>query len=137
MSYDPALLDTDILNEIFKARHSQVIAHAANYLSQHQQFAISAFTYYEVVRGLRFKHATTKLAEFEQLLQMVLIYPIDGGVLERAADLWVAGRASGMPHSDADLIIAATAMENGRILVTGNTHHFNWIPSLRVEDWRR
>jgi hypothetical protein len=34
------------------------------------------------------------------------------------------------------LIIAATALETGRALVTGNTAHFGWIPALTIEDWR-
>jgi predicted nucleic acid-binding protein len=54
----------------------------------------------------------------------------------RAADLWADGRNSGHPRDDADLIIAATALEAGRVLVTGNTQHFAWIPGLRLADWR-
>ena len=34
-------------------------------------------------------------------------------------------------------IIAATALEHKRVLVTGNTAHFSWVPGLRVEDWRQ
>jgi len=31
----------------------------------------------------------------------------------------------------------ATAIETGRVLVTGNTPHFSWISGLRIEDWRQ
>lgn len=62
--------------------------------------------------------------------------PISEPVLELAADLWVSGERGGHPHRDADLIIAATALENGRVLATGNTTHFAWITGLTVEDWR-
>jgi hypothetical protein len=41
------------------------------------------------------------------------------------------------PHADADVLIAATALEHGRVLVTGNTAHFSWIPGLAIEDWRQ
>ena len=34
------------------------------------------------------------------------------------------------------LIIAATALETGRVLVTGNTAHYAWISGLTLEDWR-
>ena len=37
---------------------------------------------------------------------------------------------------DADLIIAATALEHGRTLATGNAAHFSWINGLNLEDWR-
>jgi predicted nucleic acid-binding protein len=38
--------------------------------------------------------------------------------------------------TDADLIIAATAMEHRRVLVSGNTDHFAWIPGLVLDNWR-
>jgi predicted nucleic acid-binding protein len=58
-------------------------------------------------------------------------------VLERASDLWVIGRRQGLAPKDADLIIAATALEHGRELATGNAPHFVWIPGLTLADWRQ
>ena len=49
---------------------------------------------------------------------------------DRAGDLWAFARQHGHPHGDADLIIAATALESQRVLVTGNSDHFAWIPGL-------
>ena len=43
--------------------------------------------------------------------------------------------ASGTPLADADLLIAATALEHGMTLVTGNTKHFARIPGLQLENW--
>jgi hypothetical protein len=50
---DEALLDTDILSVIFKAKNPQVLNVGRQYLAQHQRFAFSAITLYEVIRGLR------------------------------------------------------------------------------------
>ncbi len=133
---DAALLDTDILTEFFKGQNAVVRGRADAYLQTHGRFAISAFTYYEIVRGLRFKDASTKLKAFDGLCQGVQIFSVVGGVLNQAADLWVAGRKGGHPHRDADLIIAATALEHGRTLITGNTSHFQWIPELQIDNWR-
>jgi predicted nucleic acid-binding protein len=133
---DAALLDTDILNEVLKQRNSQVVAHASAYLQAHGQFAISALTRYEVIRGLRDANATTQLSRFAVFCQNTLILPITNAVLDRAADLWVAARQGGHPRSDADLIIAATAVEHGLVLVTGNTPHFAWVPGLTLANWR-
>jgi tRNA(fMet)-specific endonuclease VapC len=36
---------------------------------------------------------------------------------------------------DADILIAATAIENNAGLVTGNERHFRRIPDLHVENW--
>ena len=33
-------------------------------------------------------------------------------------------------------LIAATALETGRVLVTGNTAHFAWISGLSLANWR-
>lgn len=57
-------------------------------------------------------------------------------VLERSANLWVKARRGGHPRYDADLIIAATALEHGRTLATGNAAHFSWINGLDLDDWR-
>jgi tRNA(fMet)-specific endonuclease VapC len=133
---DAALLDTDILTEFFKGQNAAVRQHADAYLQTHGQFAISAFTRYEIVRGLRFKSASSKLKAFDALCQGVRIYPVTSEVLNRAADLWVAGRTGGHSHRDADLIIAATALVYGWSLITGNTSHFQWVPGLQIDDWR-
>jgi tRNA(fMet)-specific endonuclease VapC len=131
-----ALLDTDILNEVLKQKNPHVVKNAAEYLQQHQQFAISSIAWYEVVRGLREKGATRQLQRFERFCQHSLIHDVTTSVLDRAADLWVLARKGGYSGRDADLMIASTALEHGRVLVTGNTGHFTWIPGLTVENWR-
>jgi tRNA(fMet)-specific endonuclease VapC len=132
-----ALLDTDILSELLKQKNAAVVAKAAAYLAQHGQFALSALTRYEITRGLREKGATAQLQNFEAFCRHSLVLPLTDGVLDRAADLWVLAGLQGKPRSDADLFIAATTLEHGRILVTGNTAHFSWIPNLTLEDWRQ
>ena len=41
----------------------------------------------------------------------------------------------GKKIGDMDMFIAATALEENLILVTGNTDHFERIPGLRIENW--
>jgi tRNA(fMet)-specific endonuclease VapC len=41
----------------------------------------------------------------------------------------------GMKIGDMDMFIAATALEEDLILVTGNTEHFERIPGLKIENW--
>lgn len=132
-----ALLDTDILNEVLKQKSANVIQNASKYLQEHQQFSFSSMTRYEISRGLKFKNATRQLQNYSIFCDHSVVYQISDAILERASDLWVAGVSSGHPHNDADLIIAATALEFGFTLVTGNTKHFSWIPRLTVEDWRQ
>lgn len=133
---DPALLDTDILSEVLKRRNSLALERADEYLASHDRFTFSAITAYEVIRGMKATRASRQLAQFTKLLATSDVLPISLPVLMRAADLWAEGHLGGHPHNDADLIIAATALEARRILVTGNTSHYAWIKGLQLADWR-
>jgi tRNA(fMet)-specific endonuclease VapC len=133
---DLVLLDTDILSEIIKLRHKRVLQQALAYENTHGQFAFSAMTRYEIIRGYRAQNATTQIHRFAIFCQRARVLAVTDNIFDRAADLWVHGRRGGSPHEDADLIIAATALEYGRVLVTGNTTHFAWVPGLKLEDWR-
>ena len=131
-----SLLDTDILNEVLKQKNPRVVKRAADYLQQHHQFAISSIAWYEVVRGLREKGATKQLQRFDRFCRHSVICDVTISVLDRAVDLWVLARQGGYPGRDADLMIASTALEQGRLLVTGNIGHFIWIRGLAIENGR-
>jgi len=131
-----SLLDTDILSEFLKQRNPVVVRNAADYLAKYQQFAISAMTRYEVMRGLKDKRAVRQLKKFDEFCRNAEVLPITDEILDRTSDLWVEARKGGHPSRDPDLIIAATALEHGRVLVTGNTSDFHWIQGLTVENWR-
>jgi predicted nucleic acid-binding protein len=133
---DASLLDTDILNEVLKQKNANVVGHAADYLSQHGQFAMSSISRYEVLRGLKEKNAAAQLVRFQTFCAKTLVLPIKDEILDAAADLWVIARRQGLTPKDADLMIAATALHHGRTLVTGNTAHFSWVPGLTHENWR-
>jgi tRNA(fMet)-specific endonuclease VapC len=64
------------------------------------------------------------------------IVPLSDAIFDRAAELWVGTHAAGRPKKDADLLIAATALEHGLTLVTGNSTDFSWIVGLTLNDWR-
>jgi tRNA(fMet)-specific endonuclease VapC len=133
---DAALLDTDILSEILKQKNPLVASVGSRYLIEYGRFAPSAITFYEVFRGLRVKKARRALGEFNTVAANSDVIAISIPILLRAADLWAEARRGGHPRGDADLVIAATALESQRILVTGNTAHFDWIQNLELADWR-
>jgi tRNA(fMet)-specific endonuclease VapC len=133
---DSALLDTDTISEILRRRNPNVAKNATDYLTHHSEFAFSAITHYEIVRGLLWRKAARQIAAYRQFAARSAVLPTSAEVFERAAELWAEGRDTGSPHRDADLIIAATALIHNRTLVTGNTVDFAWIPGLTIANWR-
>lgn len=132
----PALLDTDTLSEILKAKDPQTLKKARNYLAQHGRFTFSLITRYEILRGLKAKRARTKLVDFKRFCRVSEILPLTDPIIGQAADLYADLKRRGQLISDADLLIAATALESGRVLVTNNVAHFQRIASLQVASWR-
>ncbi len=133
---DASLLDTDTLSEILKKRNAAVMAKAASYLKQHGQFTFSAFSRFEIRRGYIDKRATQQIAKFDSFCGHSKVLPITDGIFDEAALLWSQARQGGHPRSDADLLIAATALQHDLVLIAGNVRHFAWMPRLRIEDWR-
>jgi tRNA(fMet)-specific endonuclease VapC len=133
---DESLLDSDILSEFLKEKNPRVSEAARLYLAEHQRLTFSAVSLYEITRGFLATRATSGLARFAQLVDESEVLPVSIPVLERAATLWSEAYRRGRPRGDADIIIAATALESNRVLVSGNTAHFTWIPGLTVMDWR-
>ena len=60
----------------------------------------------------------------------------DDETMEKFGELKAKAEAAGRRVDDADVIIAATAMRHGALLVTGNTRQFSRFDGLEIEDWR-
>ncbi len=136
MPQPAVLLDTDILSELLK-QHPLVLQRARAYLAEHEWLAFSIITRYELLRGLKAKQARTQEAAFRLLCQASFILPLTDQVVERAATLYGDLHRQGTLLPDADLLIAATALEAQRTLVTNNLAHFQRIPHLFIDNWKR
>jgi tRNA(fMet)-specific endonuclease VapC len=113
-----------------------VDAHAAAYLAVRYELTFSLVTKYEILRGLKQKRAAVQLVQFEDLCRASEIIAVGDAHVERAAQLWADAHDRGLPRRSADLLIAATALHNGYLLGTANTKHFDWIPGLKLVNWR-
>jgi len=132
----PALLDTDTLSEVMKGRDPQVRQHAQRYLARHSCFTFSIITRYEILRGLKAKEATRQIAAFEERCRQSIVLPLTDEVIVQAADIYADLYRQGQLISDADILVAATALVHGLVLITGNTAHFGRISGLCIESWR-
>jgi tRNA(fMet)-specific endonuclease VapC len=131
-----ALLDTDTLSEVIKGRDPLVAQRAQKYLQTHKRFIFSIITRYEILRGLKAKGALQQIAFFEERCRESRILPLTDAVVGQAAEIYADLHRSGRLISDADILIAATALTHDLTLVTENAGHFERIAGLRVESWR-
>jgi len=81
-------------------------------------------------------YRANNLALVDSLRRQFVSLPFD----DRAAEEYGKTREHlvkiGMPIGPNDLLIAATALAYGCILVTHNTQEFNRVPGLLLEDWQ-
>ena len=133
---DFVLLDTDTLSEIMRGRDSNIVQKAREYLRTHGQFRISIITRYEILRGLKAKQASRQITLFEERCRKSILYPLIDDIIVKASDIYAYLYNQGLLISDADILIASTALVNNLTLITGNLEHFNRIPNLVSQSWK-
>jgi tRNA(fMet)-specific endonuclease VapC len=130
------LLDTDTLSEIIKGKNSSIEQSAREYLRTHGRFRFSVITRYEILRGLKAKQAVRQMALFEDKCARSYLYPVTDEIVVQASDIYAYLHQKGLFISDADILIATTAMVHNLTLVTCNMDHFNRIPNLLCKSWK-
>lgn len=127
------LIDTDII--IFALRGDKTVLAK---FEENKTISISMITYAELVFGA--KRSQNEQKNMIRVNHIREIYPIEElnvGVMEVFADIKAKMYAKAIRIEDMDLFIAATAMYNDLTLVTNNTKHFENIPGLKFENWKR
>ena len=130
------LLDTSTVSR-FVQRNEAVLARVA--AEAPVNLAISSVTRLEVEYGLRANPARERsigkvVRSFCDALETL---PFDAACADRGAEIRAALRARGTPIGPFDLLIGATALHHGLVIVTNNVREFERIDGLRVEDWSR
>ena len=128
------LLDTDVLSGLMR-KAPAALNRARIYLADHRQLTISLVTRFEILRGLKAKRATTQLAAFDSFCTNNDVLPLSDQIIVRAADSYADLRIRGQLIPDADILIAATALENGLVMATNNLADFGRIAGLRIDNW--
>jgi len=120
------LVDTDVL-----IWHLRGNPQAARWLDRLQPLTISSVSYLEVLQGMRNK---AELVAVQKMLQQrkANVQPITEAITRQATELMETMTLShGLQMGDA--LIAATALEHGLPVLTGNVKHFAAIPGLIIE----
>ncbi|MFV1967974.1 MAG: type II toxin-antitoxin system VapC family toxin [Pirellulaceae bacterium] len=116
-------------------RDATVVTNARTYLSEHSAVTISIITRFEVLRGLMAKRATSQLAAFDAMCDVMDVLPLTDSIVVRAADIYGKLHRSGCLIGDADILIAATCLEYGHDLATNNVSHFSRVQGLIFQKW--
>lgn len=137
---DKALLDTDIFSEILKGVNRNVVAQATAYRAIFRRYTISAITVVEIVKGLHKARRDRQLQLFLEGLTSVDILTLDTPSAIVAGRIYSDLERTGQPIGRADPLIAAIALQNNLILVTGNQDHYQRIQALgyalQLANWR-
>jgi tRNA(fMet)-specific endonuclease VapC len=130
------LLDTNIVTAILKK--NEAINNKLGVVDiQGEEVFISGITYYEIKRGLLAINATRQLSDFEKLCQEYQVLLLDDiEILEKASEIYADLKQRGRPIQDADILIAATAIIRGLILVSNDSDLLR-VQGVTVENWLR
>lgn len=130
------LFDTDTISNIFKKRPSLKLAQRLELLDPSEQY-VSSITIAEIVYGARKgPHTEEHLRNLNNfLLPSVNVVDFDLRSAYIAGGIRADLEKKGKPLSFTDIQIAAIAITNQLILVTGNTRHFSRISDLKIENW--
>lgn len=130
----PYLFDTDALSEALRSRPLSGYLEWLSSIPREDQYT-SAIVIGELFKGAFRSSAREKhLANIEaRVLPAVTILPYDVAVARVYGEVRARLEESGTILPDADLQIAATALNHGLALVTGNLRHFSRIQGLRIE----
>jgi len=124
------LLDTNVLIE---AERTSIDLDAL--IADDDEPAVAAITIAELGVGVEMATGRRRRARSEFLDDLIDNLPniqYDLGVARAHTDLLVAVHTLGRPRGAHDLIIAATALATGRIVVTSDRHGFDDLPGVEV-----
>lgn len=128
------LLDTNIITAILK-KNEKVNRRLDEVFRREQQVTMSCITYYEIKRGLLYAKATRQLSEFDKLYKEYKVVLLDDlEIIEKAAEIHADLKRKGTPIQDADVLIAATAIVKGFILVSNDADMLR-VTDIDIENW--
>jgi len=127
------LFDTDAISELLRPRPAMGYINWLTKIPREEQFT-SAVVIGEFYKGAyRSQHQDRHLTNIEQrILPAITVLPYDTGTAKIFGRIRADLEESGTILPDADIQIAATALDNDLELVTGNLRHFRRISGLKL-----
>lgn len=126
-------LDTNTVIDLFKNRGRV----AERLLSKRpDEIALPAVVLYELELGAeKSPRPEANRLQIEELVAVATVVPFAEAAARAAARIRASLEAAGTPIGPYDVLIAATALAGGGVLVTRNTRELSRVAELRLEDW--
>ena len=116
------LCDTNVISEVMNPKGDKAVA---DWLSQMEIVYLSVITVEEIFCGLSYKNARKQIEWFEKFVELQChVLPVTESTSRRAGILCGEFRRNGVLRTQADMLIAATALEHDLILATRNVKDF-------------
>jgi len=127
------VLDTNTVIDLFKARGrvaERVLA------TPPREIGLATVVLHELETGaLKSERRQKNRRQIEELAKLATLLPFGAAEARAAARIRAGLEASGRTIGPYDILIAATALARGEVLVTHNTEEFGRVEGLRLEDW--
>ncbi len=126
------LLDTNVVIAFFNGNQAVLKMIKAEI----GRIALSTLVVAELDYGAKASQkAKENIEKLHRFVDIVRVVPFDLECAKIFGTIKSKLRKMGRPTGEVDALIAATAMSNKAVLVTGNRKHFENIESLKVESW--
>ncbi|MFN0213081.1 MAG: type II toxin-antitoxin system VapC family toxin [Saprospiraceae bacterium] len=121
------LLDTSVLIDYFR-KTKKVNSFFVELTDRYDLFVVSVITKFEIYIGC----TESQKAFWDTIFENVAVLPLDNACIEGAIRTQLQLKKVNKQIDFPDLLIAATAQQNGLQLATLNTKHFSRIEGLEV-----
>ena len=126
------LLDTNVVIAFFNG--SKAVLERVH--AEIDRIALSTLVVAELDYGAKASQkAEENLEKLHRFVDIVRVVPFDLECAKIFGTIKSKLRKMGRPTGEVDALIAATAMSNKAVLVTGNRKHFENIKGLKIKIW--
>jgi predicted nucleic acid-binding protein len=127
------VVDTNIWGA-YLGKHQKVRTHLRERLAQGHEICVISIVYFELIRGLELRNDLEKLHDIKRYWATLSWYDCTKQIWDEAVRLWVSSVRQNNKREDADILIAAFAVQLNATVVTRNVKHFQ-VFSFPIENW--
>jgi predicted nucleic acid-binding protein len=118
----------------FLRKNPKVRTRLRETLTQGHEICVIPIVYFELLRGLEQRRDRENISFIKQYWGTLSWYECTKHIWDEAIRLWVTAIRQNNKREDADILIAAFAIQLSATVVSRNVRHFSIFP-LSIENW--